>query len=425
MLKPGDTLLNGQYRILRQLGRGGFGYVYHARHTHLREEVAIKELTPGLVGDEQMLRRFIDEARATLRLRHERIVGTQDLVQDRDNYYIIMEYVPGGSLEDRLKSEGPLPQPDVLRVAGDVCQGLDHAHQQGVVHCDLKPANILFAADGTAKVADFGIAHVPEQALTRSWHAPAGFVAGTLPYMSPEQTEGVRDDPRIDIYAMGAGLFRMLTGHTYLDFDTRETPAAQAGNIDRIHQQAPIAPSSRNPGVAEWLDAIVLTALSKRPEYRFDSTQAMADALESRTAPQLTPPPLTPAPALPSPAPVPAPSPAEKHRLSWRPPLWKRYSAGQGAPLPRWFWPATVGAAALLLMIVFGLVALGSGGEPGQQAAIRGTQIARDTVTLISPPTTSLHRPQPRRLLFRPDPRFRSTPSKRVTRSTPSPHNSA
>lgn len=121
MLKPGDTLLNGQYRILRQLGRGGFGYVYHARHTHLREEVAIKELTPGLVGDEQMLRRFIDEARATLRLRHERIVGTQDLVQDRDNYYIIMEYVPGGSLEDRLKSEGPLPQPDVLRVAGDVC----------------------------------------------------------------------------------------------------------------------------------------------------------------------------------------------------------------------------------------------------------------------------------------------------------------
>ena len=231
---------------------------------------------------------------------------------------------------------------------------------------------------------------MPEQALTRSWHAPAGFVAGTLPYMSPEQTEGVRDDPRIDIYAMGAGLFRMLTGHTYLDFDTRETPAAQAGNIDRIHQQAPIAPSSRNPGVAEWLDAIVLTALSKRPEYRFDSTQAMADALESRTAPQLTPPPLTPAPALPSPAPVPAPSPAEKHRLSWRPPLWKRYSAGQGAPLPRWFWPAAAGAAALLLVIVFGLVALGSGGEPGQQAAIRGTQIARDTVTLISPPTTSL-----------------------------------
>lgn len=141
MLKAGDTLLNGQYRILRQLGRGGFGYVYHARHTHLREEVAIEELIPGLVGEEQMPGRFIDEARATLRLRHERIVGTQDLVQERDNYHIIMEYMPGGSLEDRLKSEGPLPQPETLRVAGDVCQGLDHAHQQGIVHCDLKRAH--------------------------------------------------------------------------------------------------------------------------------------------------------------------------------------------------------------------------------------------------------------------------------------------
>jgi serine/threonine protein kinase len=107
-LQPGDSLLNGQYRILRSLGRGGFGFVYHAQDTHIGEQVAIKELIPGLVGDQEIFRRFLAEARATLRLRHERIAGTHHVFHEAGNSYIVMEYLPGGSLEERLKQVAPL-----------------------------------------------------------------------------------------------------------------------------------------------------------------------------------------------------------------------------------------------------------------------------------------------------------------------------
>ena len=201
-LKPNDTLLNGQYRILRLLGRGGFGFVYQAQDTLLHKEVAIKELIPALVGDEATLKRFLVEARATMELAHDHIVRTFNVFQESDNYYIIMECMSGGSLEDRLRETGSLPVDEAVTIAVQVCDGLGHAHDRGIVHCDLKPANILFTSRGAAKIADFGIAHVSDQALSRSWMTPAGFVAGTLPYMSPEQADGVREDPRVDVYAL-------------------------------------------------------------------------------------------------------------------------------------------------------------------------------------------------------------------------------
>lgn len=278
-LNVGDTLFNGHYRILRLLGRGGFGFVYLAEDTLLSEEVAIKELIPALVGDETMLKRFLAEAKATMRLTHERIVRTHNVFRERDNYYIVMEYMPGGSLEERLQAQGTLPMQDAVRIAAQVCEGLEYAHQRQVVHCDLKPANILFARDGSAKVGDFGIAHVSGEMLTRSWHTPAGFVAGTLPYMSPEQTEGVRDDPRLDLYALGAVLYRMVTGRTYLDFDTRETPRAQSDNVQQIYHQQPLAPSSHNSSLPAWLDTATLTALRKRPEERYSNADQMRLAL--------------------------------------------------------------------------------------------------------------------------------------------------
>jgi len=281
-LKPGDTLLNGQYRILRQLGRGGFGFVYQAQDVLLSEQVAIKELIPALVGDEEMLRRFLAEAKATMRLTHRRIVRTHNVFGERDSYFIVMEFMPGASLEAQLAEHRPVPAGEAARIAAEVCEGLSCAHEQGVVHCDLKPANILFAADGSAKVADFGIAHISGEMLTRSWHTPAGFVAGTLPYMSPEQVEGVRDDPRIDIYAVGAVLFRMLTGHTYLDFDLRETPRAQADNVQLIYRQPPPPPSAYNRQVPIWLDQVVLRALAKRADERYAHAEDMRAALLQR-----------------------------------------------------------------------------------------------------------------------------------------------
>jgi serine/threonine protein kinase len=180
-----------------------------------------------------------------------------------------MECMAGGSLETRLQEQDSLPAEEAVRVALQVCEGLAYAHQRGVVHCDLKPANILFTGDGTAKVSDFGIAHVSGETLTRSWMTPAGFVAGTLPYMSPEQTEGMRDNSRLDVYALGAALYRMLTGRPYLDFDQRETPAATASNVMRIQNEQPKPPSTQHRRVDAWLDAVVLKALAKRPEDQY------------------------------------------------------------------------------------------------------------------------------------------------------------
>jgi eukaryotic-like serine/threonine-protein kinase len=367
-LQPGDTLLNGQYRILNLLGRGGFGFVYQAEDTHLGEEVAIKELIPGLIGDEAILKRFLAEAKATLRLTHERIVRTYHVFSGGSNYYIAMEYMPGGSLEARLREGGLLDVDEAVRVAVQVCEGLNYAHQQGVVHCDLKPANILFDKKGGAKVADFGIAHVSEQILTRSWQTPAGFVAGTLPYMSPEQVEGVRDDPRVDVYALGAVLYRMLAGRTYLEFDQRETPGSQADNVNRIRNAAPQPPSAHNRSVPTWLDRVVLKALAKQPESRYGTAQALQAALLQQEAKE-------PLPAHPHPQqagqPASRPAPVQPSR----------------ARLPTSFWPMILGGGALLVAIVIGLTAL-LGGRGAGRATSQDAPAAVAQATNTGVPTS-------------------------------------
>jgi hypothetical protein len=282
-LRPGDTLLNGQYEILRHVGRGGFGFVYLAQDRLLGEQVALKELIPALVGDESVLKRFLAEARATIRLTHERIVRTYNVFSEAGNYYIAMEYMAGGSLDDRLRG-GAIPPAEAVRVAADVAEGLHYAHERGVVHCDLKPANILFTAEGRAKVADFGIAHVSDQLLDRTWQTSLGFVAGTLPYMSPEQAEGVRDDPRVDVYALGAVLYRMLAGRSYLDFDQRTTPAAQVENVMRILREQAPPPSTHNRAIPSWLDAVVLRALAKSLDERYATAADLRRSLLRREA---------------------------------------------------------------------------------------------------------------------------------------------
>jgi tRNA A-37 threonylcarbamoyl transferase component Bud32 len=372
-LNPDDTLLNGQYRILRLLGRGGYGFVYQARDTLLHKEVAIKELIPALVGDEVTLKRFLTEARATMELTHDRIVRTHNVFQEGGNYYIVMECMAGGSLEDRLRERGSLPAGEAVRIATEVGEGLSYAHARGVVHCDLKPANILFTAGdarsrlGEVKVADFGIAHVSDQMLSRSWMTPAGFAAGTLPYMSPEQADGVREDPRVDVYALGAVLYRMLTGRTYLEFDERETPGAQADNVNRMRSMQPEPPSTHQRRVPAWLDEVVLKALSKEPEDRFASVAEMQAALAAQGAVPLTP------------------HPAEAR--TGAPPHRRREG------LPAWFWPLVGIAGGLLIVILVALVLLLSGGEDGAGATtLVPTQVAGvvdATVTLIPRPSST------------------------------------
>ena len=223
MLQPGTTLDNGKYRIEAAIGRGGFGHVYRAHEGLTGETVAIKELVPRLVTDPRMVQRFIQEARATLRLTHPHIARTHTIFQDGDTYYLSMEYLSGGSLADRLRG-GPLPVDEAMRIATELCAALDYAHSQGVVHCDLKPGNVLFDADGDVRLADFGIAYVSEQMMTRQVHTGTGAVLGTVRYMAPEQLEGVRAEPRIDVYALGTLLYEMLAGRPYLDLRPRRRP---------------------------------------------------------------------------------------------------------------------------------------------------------------------------------------------------------
>jgi eukaryotic-like serine/threonine-protein kinase len=338
-LQSGDSLLHGKYIIHALLGRGGFGFVYLADDTLLHEPVALKELIPALVGDEEILRRFLAEARATMRLTHVRIVRTHDVFAERGNYYIVMEYMAGGSLEARLKEGGALPVEEAVRVAAEVCDGLAHAHAEGVVHCDLKPANVLFDGRGHANVADFGIAHVPSEMLSRSWHTQGGFMAGTLPYMSPEQADGVRDDPRLDVYAAGAVLYRMLSGCPYLAFEARETPGAQARNVGRIQTEAPVPPSTYNRAVPPWLDAVVLKALAKRRAERYGSAAELREALLRRRAPR--------APTSPA-----GPLAAKTVLISPRSGPALPVSRPTQRALPSWFWPGVGGALALFALVV-------------------------------------------------------------------------
>jgi len=368
-LNSDDTLLNGQYRILRLLGRGGFGFVYEAQDTLVHREIAIKEMIPALVGEEAILRRFLVEARATMELSHEQIVRTHNVFQEGGNYYIVMECMAGGSLEERLRGKGALPVEEAVRIASEVCAGLDYAHRRGIVHCDLKPANILFDKDGTAKVADFGIAHVSGEMLTRSWMTPAGFVAGTLPYMSPEQADGVREDPRVDVYALGAVLYRMLTGRTYLDFDQRETPGAQADNVLRIRNAQPEPLTAHNRRIPAWLDEAVMKALSKRPEERYGSAAEMQAALQGRGEA----PPAASAPSQDQASPAVAPA---RPRRAQRP-----------RPIHRaaWFWPAAGAAAVLLVAIAVALVMLFGGGSGG--AETRTPEATQDAAVLTATST--------------------------------------
>jgi polar amino acid transport system substrate-binding protein len=399
-LQAGSTLSNGHYRIVRQIGRGGFGFVYLAEDTLLAEQVAIKELIPALVGDEVMLRRFLAEAKATMRLTHRQIVRTYNVFSESGNYYIVMEYMPGGSLELVLQRQRALPLDDALRVAAEVCEGLACAHQDGVVHCDLKPHNILFAADGSAKVADFGIAHVSGEMLTRSWMTPAGFVAGTLPYMSPEQTDGVRDDPRVDVYALGAVLFRMLTGRTYLEFDQRETPRAQAVNVQRIYGEKPLPPSAHDARIPAWLDAIVLKSLAKRPEDRYQTADAMRVALAGRgealggpaAARAQTPPPRV--------QPLPATAPPVPPTQTARPGTGTPAARPRRRGLSGWFWLLLGVALILVLAIGIAVVALlggtGDGGiaAPGSLSPTAAPPAVEPTEPAV-PPTEAPAEPGP------------------------------
>lgn len=393
-LRAGDELLNGKYRIERQIGQGGFALVYLGHDTIHDHQVAIKELVVTLVHDKSAIDRFMAEGKAAKLIRHPNVVEVCEVFPEGDNYYIAMEYLPGGSLQDRLRKKGSLSVDEALRIMGRVCAGLAYAHQKGVVHCDIKPANILFAVDGTAKVADFGIAHVSADLMTRVWRTATQFSAGTLQYVSPEQLEGKRDDSRVDVYALGAVLYEMLAGKPYLGFEAESTPAAQVRNAQRITQEAPRPLPSRVPS---WLRAVVMKALGKRAESRYADAGELKKALLG-----------TEAPAIPPAAPPTALDPGSGIENARQP------------AVPSWLWPAVGGVGALLVLTLVLVFFAGLG--RGTTVPASGTEpVALSTTAVVAPTDTSTPGPTATTVVDMPS---TSAPtSTRTSVATPTPTN--
>jgi serine/threonine protein kinase len=263
----------GKYRVLEPLGRGGMARVYRGYHAELDRYVAIKVLRSDLVDEADFVARFKREARAVAALRHPNIVQVYDFDVQDDTTYMVMELLEGATLKtplNRARSAGkPMDLGQVVRIMLDVLEGLTYAHSEKMVHRDLKPANILLTRRGQAVIADFGIAHIVGSAR----HTVSGALMGTLSYMAPEQgLEGICDE-RSDIYSLGVVLYEMLTQRTPYDADT---PLAIL--MKHVNDPLPL-PRRTNPDVPEPFERVVLKALAKRPEDRYQTAAEMAQAL--------------------------------------------------------------------------------------------------------------------------------------------------
>ena len=264
----------GHYQIVEHLGRGGMAEVYKAYQPSLDRYVAIKILHPFVADDETFLARFEREARAVATLRHANIVRVFDFGHEDDTYYMVMEFIDGQTLKQRLnalRAAGQTMSPaEVAKLIGQTARALHQAHQRGMVHRDIKPANILLTSGGDAVLSDFGIAHMVES--TR--YTMTGIV-GTPDYMSPEQGQGLEIDLRTDIYSLGIVLYECLTGRTPYSADTPLAVIFQ-------HVQDPLPmPRGINPHISEAMERVVLKSLAKDPVDRFASAEEMAIALES------------------------------------------------------------------------------------------------------------------------------------------------
>jgi serine/threonine-protein kinase len=263
-----DGSLAGRYRMLEPLGRGSMSSVWLAEDEELGRQVAVKTLAP--TADRA---RFEREARAVASLSHPNVCALWDYGEVDGRPYMVLEYLEGGTLEDRLRSGRPLPDADTSRIAHEVAAGLAQAHARGLVHRDLKPANILFDGEGRAKIADFGIARMGEAGLTET-----GTVLGTASYISPEQAAGQPAGPASDVYSFGVILFRMLTGR--LPF-----VAANAMELVRMHRDDPPPPvAAVRPDAPHPLADVVDASLAKDPESRPHDGTALVAALTAAAA---------------------------------------------------------------------------------------------------------------------------------------------
>ena len=268
----------GRYIVERELGQGGTAVVYLGQDPHMKRQVVIKLLLRQYTAEPEFLARFQREAEVVAALEHPYIVPVYDAGEQDSQPYLVMRYMPGGSLRDRLEREPYLPVPEIISMLDRVAEALDEAHAHKVVHRDLKPANILFDQRGQAFLSDFGIAKManPSAGITKT-----GIVVGTPEYMSPEQALGaIEVDLRSDIYSLGVILFQMLAGQ--LPFKAESSMGVA---LAHIYAPIPSVVAMRPDLVLAW-DTVVQHVLDKKPEQRYQTAGELANAVRQVTATQ-------------------------------------------------------------------------------------------------------------------------------------------
>ena len=376
--------LAGRYELEDRIGRGGMGEVWRATDTVLGRQVAVKTIDLRTVPDDSGAARFEREARVTAGMSHPNIVTVHDSGVEGDTAYLVMELLPGPSLADRLREEGPLPLEEVEEVGRQVAAALDAAHARGLVHRDIKPANIVYAGDGRVRVLDFGITQLGDatgpQALTAT-HT----VMGTAEYLAPEQAVGGRVDGRADLYALGCVLYALLAGAPPF---RGPTPVATM----MMHANDPVPDVAQvRPETPPWLAGLVTGLLAKDADARPAGAASVVTAFERHEAPggaaatTVLPPEDAIRQMGTAPPPVPAPPPGQQEQNRSSAPMW------------------VLVAVAVLALALLGWWAWSSRSQPAPEPT------TTSTVTTTASPSSTPTTPEP------------TTSTPEPTTSTPAP----
>ncbi len=267
-----DPILANRYQLLQTLGSGGMAVVYRAKDLTLERFVAVKILRPDFSKDEEFRKRFHQEAKSAANLSHPNIVTVHDFGLDGDNLFIIMEFVPGTNLKVMIRERNFIPIPEATELMVQAAAGIGYAHRAGLIHCDVKPHNMLVTPDGRLKVTDFGISRAlatirPDERNSIVWGSPQ--------YLSPEQSAGQPPSPASDVYSLGIVFYEMVTGK--LPFYSQD-----ATELTRLHKEAiPVPPSRINSQVSPELEQIILKVISKEPSGRYRSADQFSRVLKS------------------------------------------------------------------------------------------------------------------------------------------------
>ena len=308
------SLLNNRYQLEERLGSGGMAVVYKGRDLMLERTVAIKVLRKDFSHDPAFRERFRQEAKAAANLTHPNIVTVHDYGVDQGRIFIVMEFVPGSTLKDLIKKRGRYSLNTGIALIVQACAGIGYAHRAGLVHCDVKPQNMLVTPDRRLKVTDFGIARAlasinPDERSNIVWGSPQ--------YFSPEQASGNSPSPASDVYSLGVVLYEMLLGQLPFDSDS-------GSDLARMHREKiPRPPQEIRPTIGENLNRIILKVLSKEPSARYRTADQLGrvlitfskekDSTQSPTSERITAhQEQTPTPVFVQPEPVLAPQPVQQ-----------------------------------------------------------------------------------------------------------------